>query len=100
MGGALMVAFVGHRYVLKRPAPYMSTGFQLPTRRDLDLHLIGGSAVFGVGWGIAGFGPGGALPAIGPGRTEVLILVAVLLCGIVAVKLLQAAIANRAQAQA
>jgi len=100
MGGALIVTFIGYRYVLKRPAPYLSTGFQLPTRRDLDLHLIGGSAVFGVGWGIAGFCPGGALPAIGTFRTEVLIFVAALLSGIVAAKLLQTAIANRAQAHA
>lgn len=100
MGGALIVTFIGYRYVLKRPAPYLSKAFQLPTRRDLDLHLIGGSAVFGVGWGIVGFCPGGALPAIGTGRTEVLIFVAALLSGIVAAKLLQAAIANRAQAHA
>lgn len=57
MGGALIVTFIGYRFVLKRPAPFMSDGFQLPTRRDLDLPLIGGSAVFGIGWGIAGFAP-------------------------------------------
>ncbi|WP_037227538.1 DUF6691 family protein [Roseobacter sp. GAI101] len=100
MGCALIVTFIGYRYVLKRPAPYLSTGLQLPTRRDLDLHLIGGSAVFGVGWGIAGFRPGGVPPAIGTFRTEVLIFVAALLSGIVAYKLLQTAIANRAQAHA
>jgi uncharacterized membrane protein YedE/YeeE len=100
MGGALIVTFLGYRYVLKRPAPLLSTSFQLPTRRDLDLPLIGGSAVFGVGWGIAGFCPGGALPALGTGKTEVFIFVASLLCGIVAAKVLQAAIAKRAQANA
>jgi len=85
---------------LKRPAPLLSPSFQLPTRRDLDLPLIGGSAIFGVGWGIAGFCPGGALPALGTGRTEVFIFVAALLAGIVAAKGLQAVIANRARAQA
>jgi uncharacterized membrane protein YedE/YeeE len=100
MGGALVVTFMGYRYILKRPAPFLSPGFQLPTRRDLDLPLIGGSAVFGVGWGIAGFCPGGALPALGTGRTDVLVFVAALLSGIIAAKLLQAAITNRAQAQA
>jgi len=100
MGGALIVAFAGYRYVLKRPAPLLSPSFQLPTRRDLDLPLIGGSAIFGVGWGIAGFCPGGALPALGTGRTEVFIFVAALLAGIVAAKGLQAVIANRARAQA
>jgi uncharacterized membrane protein YedE/YeeE len=98
MGGALIVTFLGYRYVLKRSAPLLSTAFQLPTRRDLDLPLIGGSAVFGVGWGIAGFCPGGALPALGTGQSEVFTFAAALLGGIIAAKLLQAAIANRAHA--
>ena len=100
MGGALVVTFIGYRYILKRSAPFLSARFQLPTRRDLDLPLIGGSAVFGVGWGIAGFCPCGALPALGTGRTDVLVFVAALLGGIIAGKLLQAKLTNRAQAQA
>jgi uncharacterized membrane protein YedE/YeeE len=100
MGGALIVTFIGYRFVLKRPAPLMTDGFQLPTRRDLDLPLIGGSAVFGIGWGIAGFCPGGALPALGTGRTEVLIFVAALLGGIIAAKFLQSMLVNRATTQA
>lgn len=98
MGGALIVTFLGYRFVLKRPAPLMSAAFQLPTRRDLDLPLIGGSTVFGIGWGITGFCPGGALPVIGTGRSEVLIFVAALLAGIFAAKLMQATLTNRAQA--
>lgn len=89
MGGAVVVTFIGYRVVLKRPAPIMEQKFQLPTRRDLDLPLIGGAAVFGIGWGIAGFCPGGALPALGTGRSEVFIFVAALLAGIFAVNLLR-----------
>ena len=87
MGGAVVVTFIGYRVVLKRPAPMLEQKFQLPTRRDLDLPLIGGAAVFGVGWGIAGFCPGGALPALGTGRSEVFVFVAALLAGIFAVNL-------------
>ncbi len=97
MGGALIVTFIGYRFVLKRPAPTLSETFQLPTRRDLDLPLIGGSAVFGVGWGIAGFCPGGALPALGTGRSEVIIFVVALLVGIIAAKALQSML-NRGSA--
>ena len=100
MGGALIVTFIGYRVVLKRPAPMMSQSFQLPTRRDLDLPLLGGSALFGVGWGIAGFCPGGALPALGTGRSEVFVFVAALVAGIIVSKLLQSALAKRATAQA
>lgn len=97
MGGAVIVTFLGYRFVLNRSAPLLSNTFQLPTRRDLDLPLIGGSAVFGVGWGIAGFCPGGALPALGTGRSEVVIFVAALLVGIVIAKGLQAILSRRAQ---
>lgn len=89
MGGAVIVAFVGYRIVLRQDGPLFEDLFQVPSRRDLDMSLIGGSAVFGVGWGIAGFCPGGALPAIGTGRSEVLIFVAALLAGIFAAKFLQ-----------
>lgn len=100
MGGALIVTALGYSVILKRPAPLMATRFQLPTRRDLDLSLIGGSALFGVGWGIAGFCPGGALPALGTGRSEVVIFVAALLAGILTAKRLQSALKNRSAVRA
>lgn len=89
MGGALAVTFAGFRYVLKRPSPLLGQGFHLPTRQDLDLPLIGGSAVFGIGWGIAGFCPGGALPALGTGERDVFVFVAAMIVGILATKRFQ-----------
>ncbi len=95
MGGAVVTTFIGYRYVLKRSAPILEGRFQLPTRRDLDLPLILGSATFGVGWGIAGFCPGGAIPALGTGRTEVVLFMAALLAGILTAKTLQRRRASR-----
>ena len=95
MGSALTVAYVGYRLVLPRPRPLWEGRFQLPTATRLDARLIGGSALFGVGWGIAGFCPGGALPALGTGRVEVFAFTAALLAGIFLAKALQ----NRARAQ-
>jgi uncharacterized membrane protein YedE/YeeE len=89
MGGALIVTAIGYRLVFGRERPLWEGRFNLPTARKLDARLIGGSAVFGVGWGIAGFCPGGALPAIGTGRSEVLIFVAAMLAGIFAARYLQ-----------
>jgi uncharacterized membrane protein YedE/YeeE len=89
MGGALIVTFIGYRMVFNRGAPLLEQKFQLPTRRDIDPALIGGSALFGVGWGMTGFCPGGALPALGTGRSEVLIFVAALIVGILIAKTLQ-----------
>ncbi len=100
MGGALAVTFVGYRFVLRLPHPLLTRSFQLPTRRDLDFFLLGGSALFGIGWGIAGFCPGGALPALGTGRGEVMIFVAALLAGIFVARLIQISLERRAQSYA
>ena len=89
MGGALVTTFIGYRVVLRRPAPALSDTFKLPTRRELDLPLLGGAATFGVGWAIAGFCPGGALPALGTGRPEVITFAAALIAGILVAKVLQ-----------
>lgn len=98
MGGALAVAFIGYRLVLGRQKPVFEGKFQLPTATKLDARLLGGSAVFGVGWGIAGFCPGGALPALGTGKSEVLIFAAAMLAGIFAAKWANALIRNRQSA--
>jgi uncharacterized membrane protein YedE/YeeE len=92
MGGALAVTAVGYRLVFGRSRPLIDDHFHLPAAKAVDLRLIGGAAVFGIGWGIAGFCPGGALPAIGTGRSEVLIFVAALIAGILATR----ALTNRA----
>jgi len=91
MGGALGVTALGYRIILRRPAPVLAGRFQLPTRRDIDVPLVAGSAVFGIGWGIAGFCPGGALPALGTGRPEVFVFTAALSAGIILAKRIQAA---------
>jgi hypothetical protein len=54
MGGAVVVAFLGYRVVLRRAAPVIDTRFHLPDNPRIDARLLGGSAVFGIGWGIAG----------------------------------------------
>jgi len=82
MGGALVTTFLGYRIVLRRAAPLIEPRFQIPTSRDIDARLVGGSALFGVGWGIAGFCPGAAVPALGTGRWEVALFVAALLAGL------------------
>ena len=61
----------------------------LPTRSDIDLPLVGGAALFGLGWGLSGFCPGGVIPAIGTGRSEVLVFMAAMIAGIFAARFLQ-----------
>ncbi|MGH1329664.1 MAG: DUF6691 family protein [Paracoccaceae bacterium] len=82
MGSAFITAFIGYRIAFRRPAPIQEPVFNVPTSRRIDARLIGGSALFGVGWGIAGFCPGGALPALGTLDPDVLIFFAALVLGI------------------
>jgi uncharacterized membrane protein YedE/YeeE len=65
MGGAVIVAFVGYRLVLKRGRPIVGDRFHLPTRTDLEPRIVVGPAIFGLGWGLGGFCPGPALTALG-----------------------------------
>ena len=95
MGSALAVTFVGYRLVLRRPGPAFDRQFHIPAGRNLDLPLIGGSVLFGVGWGIAGFCPGGVIPALGSGEPSPLIFVAAMIGGILLANWLKAASARR-----
>ena len=100
MGGALVTTFIGYKLVFGRAAPIFEGSFGVPTNRKIDARLVGGSALFGVGWGIAGFCPGGALPALGTGRWEVFAFTAALIAGIVLAKLIQSIGTARPQAAA
>ncbi len=83
MAGALSVAAPGYAILFRmREKPLVDQSFRLPKAKAIDARLIGGSAVFGIGWGIAGFCPGASIPALGLGHASAAIFVAALLVGI------------------
>ncbi|MCD2172868.1 YeeE/YedE family protein [Rhizobium sp. C4] len=83
MAGALSVAVPGYALIFRRrQKPVFGDTFVLPKARLIDRKLVGGSAVFGIGWGIAGFCPGAAIPALGLGHASALIFVVAMLVGI------------------
>lgn len=89
MGSALIVTAIGYRLAWKRQTPVFGAKFQVPTRKDIDLPLIGGAALFGVGWGIAGFCPGGAIPALGLFEPQAFVFVGSMLAGLFLAKTLR-----------
>ena len=83
MAGALSVAAPGYALLFRmRKKPVFDQTFRLPKASAIDAKLIGGSAVFGIGWGIAGFCPGASIPALGLGHVSAAIFVLSLLVGI------------------
>jgi uncharacterized protein len=86
MASALIITAIGYRLAFARGAPIVSARFQLPTRKDIDLPLVAGSAVYGVGWGLIGYCPGGVVPALGLGRPEPWIFTAALVAGMAAAR--------------
>lgn len=67
MGGAVLVTFPMFRLILKRPHPLFALKFYVPNRADIDVRLVAGAVLFGVGWGIAGLCPGPAITALASG---------------------------------
>jgi uncharacterized membrane protein YedE/YeeE len=80
MAGALSVTALGYRLV-KCPKPLLGECFDLPKKNRIDAPLIGGAAIFGAGWGMAGFCPGPALVGAGLGLPKAIIFVFFMLMG-------------------
>jgi uncharacterized protein len=83
MAGAIAVTFVGFKWALRQSRPLFGESFHLPTRQELDLRIISGPAIFGVGWGLAGFCPGPAFTALGFGSNAALMFVVAMAAGMV-----------------
>jgi len=87
MGGAILVYAPLYRLIRRRQSPLFARVFSIPTRADVDPLLIGGSALFGIGWGLGGFCPGPAVVALASGHIAVITFVAAMLAGMYLFKL-------------
>ncbi|MHB1947812.1 MAG: DUF6691 family protein [Gammaproteobacteria bacterium] len=67
MFSALVVTWIGYKFVLRKQRPEFTEKFFLPTKKSIDKSLILGSILFGIGWGLAGYCPGPAVTALGLG---------------------------------
>ena len=90
MGSAVVVTFLGYRMVLNR-GPVFGEKLHLPGKSDIDMRLLSGALIFGVGWGFAGYCPGPAITGISGGLTEPVIFVAAMVLGAFAEKARSAA---------
>lgn len=88
MAGALSITAIGYR-ILGCSKPLLCEAFELPKKNKIDMPLIVGAAVFGIGWGLAGFCPGPSLVGIGLGLQNAVIFVCSMLMGMFLVKKFQ-----------
>lgn len=91
MGGALIPMTVAWRIQKRMPSPMVAKRFALPTTRDLDPRLIGGAALFGIGWGVAGLCPGPAIADLAIAPVPAAVFVVAMLGGMLLHRLLPAA---------
>ena len=81
MLGALIAAVPGYALVRRLDAHLTEQRFQIPTARHIDVPLVAGALMFGVGWGLVGFCPGPAIAAVATGLQDVLIFFAAMVAG-------------------
>jgi uncharacterized protein len=89
MAGAVAVGAVAFRLARRRTVSLLGLQMALPSATKLDGRLVGGSLLFGIGWGIAGFCPGPALVALGMGQSKVVVFVVAMLAGMAIFELME-----------
>lgn len=81
MGGGLLVGTLGYRWLRACPLTLLGEPMNLPTNSVINLRLIGGSVLFGIGWGLTGICPGPGLVLLGAGMDAGAVYVLALLSG-------------------
>lgn len=89
MGGAVGVGVFAFTWAKKRHQTLLGSAFDWPASEHIDRHVVLGSLVFGVGWGLAGFCPGPALVSLAAGQEKALYFVGAMIFGMIVFELIQ-----------
>ena len=81
MVGAIGVFAIAYRLIARRGRALGGGPLCLPTQHHVDRALVGGAAVFGIGWGLAGYCPGPAIVSAAAGAAPALVFVAAMIVG-------------------
>ena len=81
MVGAIGIAVGPLTWARQQSSSLLGRPMQLPVKREMDPRLIGGSLLFGIGWGIAGICPGPAVAILLTGHWQVIVFVLAMLTG-------------------
>jgi uncharacterized protein len=89
MIGAIFVHAPFYFFIRKRKAPILTQQFQLPEVKKITLRLVIGSALFGIGWGLAGYCPGPAVTSLMSFNFNVYAFVASMILGMIFYKIIK-----------
>jgi uncharacterized protein len=81
MVGGIAVAIAPFAWAKRQHKSLLGNAMQVPSARHIDQRLIGGSLLFGIGWGIAGICPGPAIVLVGAGVGKGVAFVLAMLLG-------------------
>ena len=81
MVGAIAVGVVGFAIAKRQTHSLLNQVMQLPDATEIDRKLVIGSALFGIGWGLAGVCPGPALVTLAIGVPQIVVFVVAMLAG-------------------
>lgn len=89
MAGAIAVAWLPFHWAMKQQRSILGAPMQLPAKRELDRRLIGGSLLFGIGWGIAGICPGPGVVLVLTGHWQAWLFVVAMVGGMMLFRTLE-----------
>lgn len=89
MAGAISVGMLAFTVARRRSKSLLGASMQLPTTRAIDRRLVGGSVLFGIGWGLAGYCPGPALASLATGGIKPMLFTVAMLSGMGLFELLE-----------
>ena len=81
MAAALAVSVPGFMLAGRRSRPWLASHYFWPGKSGVDLPLVAGAALFGIGWGLVGFCPGPALESLATLSPGVIVFVVAMAAG-------------------
>lgn len=89
MAGAILVHGTLFYFIKKRSSPLLDTKFHVPNRKDIDVRLVSGAALFGLGWGWTGICPGPGIVSLVSGNQNIILFILFMLLGMGFFKLIE-----------
>ena len=89
MASAVFISFFAYNFSKQKNKTILNLDFEIPKRTEIDLSLLVGAALFGIGWGIVGFCPAPAIVSLAFGNSQTLLFVISMLIGMCLVKIIK-----------